>query len=74
MSTTHLTPRQIVVMQLLSADMPDKDVAECLGIGQSTVWYHVRQVGKAFGVRKRSAACYLFGRWEEREALLKSSV
>jgi DNA-binding CsgD family transcriptional regulator len=54
-SIPKLTPRQRVVMNLLTDGMSRKEMANVLGISEGTVSGYVREVYKHFGVRSQTA-------------------
>jgi PAS domain S-box-containing protein len=52
----ELTPRQREILNLLRAGLPNRDIAERLGIGEGTVKLHVSAVLKRMGARNRTEA------------------
>ena len=52
----RLTPRQKEVLQLLSAGLPNKEIAAELGVRPSTVMHHTLAIYRELGVRGRSEA------------------
>lgn len=59
----RLTARQHEVLRLLAGGMPNKGIAEELGISGSTVKVHVRAIMERLGLgnRTQAAACFLEG-------------
>src|SRR5258708_36266897 len=51
-----LTPRELEVLQLLSQGLPNKRIAQRLGISDHTVKFHVNAVLGKLGVQSRSEA------------------
>ncbi|HEX9940563.1 MAG TPA: response regulator transcription factor, partial [Thermoanaerobaculia bacterium] len=51
-----LTPRELEVLQLLSQGLPNKLIAQRLGISEHTVKFHVNAVLGKLGVQSRSEA------------------
>lgn len=48
-----LTPRQIEIVQLLASDLPDKAIADELGITESTLNTHKSQLFEKFNVASK---------------------
>ena len=55
-----LTQRQHEVLRLLSQGLPDKDIADQLGISIHTAHEHVRNVFEKLGARNRTEAAVKF--------------
>ena len=51
-----LTPRQWEVVKLLARGLPNKAIANTLGVTEGTVKVHLIAVFRALGVRNRTAA------------------
>jgi DNA-binding NarL/FixJ family response regulator len=51
-----LTPRELEVLQLLSQGLPNKQIAQRLGISDHTVKFHVNAILGKLGVQSRSEA------------------
>jgi DNA-binding NarL/FixJ family response regulator len=51
-----LTPREVEVLGLLAEGLPNKTIAARLGIGESTVKFHVNAILGKLGVESRSEA------------------
>jgi DNA-binding NarL/FixJ family response regulator len=51
-----LTPREIEVLQLLSQGLPNKGIAQRLGISDHTVKFHVNAILGKLGVQSRGEA------------------
>jgi DNA-binding CsgD family transcriptional regulator len=49
-----LTPKQIEIIQLLASDMPDKQIADALGICESTLDTHKKQMFIKFEVTSKA--------------------
>jgi DNA-binding CsgD family transcriptional regulator len=45
-----LTPRQLVIVDLIGSNLPDKAIADALGITQKTLDFHKAKLFKAVGV------------------------
>jgi DNA-binding NarL/FixJ family response regulator len=54
--TESLTPRELEVLQLLSQGLPNKRIAQRLGISEHTVKFHVNAILGKLGVQSRSEA------------------
>ncbi|WP_044403373.1 LuxR C-terminal-related transcriptional regulator [Lacinutrix sp. Hel_I_90] len=53
---THvLTPRQLVIVDLIGKDLPDKAIAATLGISHKTLDFHKCNLYKAVGVNTKTA-------------------
>jgi two-component system nitrate/nitrite response regulator NarL len=52
----HLTPREAEVLQLLSQGLPNKGIAQRLGISDHTVKFHVNAILGKLGVQSRGEA------------------
>ena len=52
----ELTPRQTHVLQLLQKGLPNKVIASTLGMTESTVKVHVRQIMRRLGAKNRTEA------------------
>ena len=52
----ELTPRQTHVLQLLQKGLPNKVIATTLGMTESTVKVHVRQIMRRLGAKNRTEA------------------
>lgn len=50
-----LTPREIDVLQLLAEGLPNKAIAEQLGISDQTVKFHVASISGKLGASNRTA-------------------
>ena len=55
----ELTPRQTHVLQLLQQGFPNKVIATKLGMTESTVKVHVRQIMRRLGAKNRTEAALL---------------
>ena len=55
----ELTPRQTHVLQLLQEGFPNKVIASKLGMTESTVKVHVRQIMRRLGAKNRTEAALL---------------
>lgn len=55
-SGPELTPRQLEVLRLLAQGLPNKSIANALGVSEGTVKVHLIAVFRALGVRNRTAA------------------
>ena len=51
-----LTPREIEVLQLLSQGLPNKGIAQRLGISDQTVKFHVSSISGKLGAKNRTDA------------------
>ncbi len=56
---SELTPRQTHVLQLLQQGFPNKVIAAKLGMTESTVKVHVRQIMRRLGAKNRTEAALL---------------
>lgn len=54
--TEPLTPRELEVLQLLSQGLPNKRIAQRLGISEHTAKFHVNAILGKLGVQSRSEA------------------
>jgi two-component system, NarL family, nitrate/nitrite response regulator NarL len=54
--TESLTPRELEVLQLLSQGLPNKRIAQRLGISEHTAKFHVNAILGKLGVQSRSEA------------------
>lgn len=54
--TPDLTPRQVEVLRLLAQGLPNKSIANALGVSEGTVKVHLIAVFRALNVRNRTAA------------------
>lgn len=61
----QLTPREIEILKLVVAGLPNKSIARQLGISEKTVKTHLTNVFAAIGVSDRTAAAI----WAERTGL-----
>ena len=52
----ELTPRQLEVLRLLAQGLPNKAIANALGVSEGTVKVHLIAVFRALNVRNRTAA------------------
>ena len=61
----RLTPRQMEVVQLVSKDLSNKEIAEKLGISEKTVKQHLHAIFRKLKVKNRIdvIAKYHFGDW-----------
>ena len=50
-----LTPRQLVIIDLIGNDLPDKAIADALGISHKTLDFHKANLYKAVGVTTKTA-------------------
>lgn len=55
-SKSGLTPRQLEMLQHLSRGLPNKDIAEAIGLAEGTVKVHVAALFQALRVNSRVAA------------------
>lgn len=53
---THLTPRELAVLRLVSTGAQSREVAEALGLGEETVRSHLKKAQSKLGVRSRTQA------------------
>lgn len=53
---SELTPRQVEVLRLLAQGLPNKSIANTLGVSEGTVKVHLIAVFRALNVRNRTAA------------------
>lgn len=53
---THLTAREIEVMDLVASGLTNREVGDALFIEETTVKSHLRHIYEKFGVRRRSEA------------------
>lgn len=53
---SELTPRQVEVLRLLAQGLPNKSIANALGVSEGTVKVHLIAVFRALNVRNRTAA------------------
>jgi DNA-binding NarL/FixJ family response regulator len=51
-----LTPRQIEVLRLLARGLPNKSIANALGVSEGTIKVHLIAIFRTLGVRNRTAA------------------
>ena len=51
-----LTPREVQVLELLAEGLPNKAIAERLGISDQTVKFHVSSISGKLGARNRTDA------------------
>jgi LuxR family quorum sensing-dependent transcriptional regulator len=57
-SRTHLTPRELAVLRLVSTGAQTDNIAQALGLGEETVRSHLKKAQVKLGVRNRThAAC-----------------
>ena len=54
-----LTPRELEVLQLLADGLPNKSIAESLGISDQTVKFHVASISSKIGASNRTDAVRL---------------
>lgn len=54
-----LTPRQLVIIDLMAKDLPDKSIAQILGIAHKTLDNHKQKLFKALGVNTKYAVLKL---------------
>lgn len=54
-----LTPREIEVLELLAEGLPNKSIAERLGISDQTVKFHVASISAKLGASNRTDAVRL---------------
>ena len=54
-----LTPREIDVLELLAEGLPNKSIAERLGISDQTVKFHVASISSKLGASNRTEAVRL---------------
>jgi DNA-binding NarL/FixJ family response regulator len=54
-----LTPRELEVLQLLADGLPNKSIAERLGISDQTVKFHVASISSKLGASNRTDAVRL---------------
>ena len=54
-----LTPRQLIIIDLMAADVPDKGIAAALGIAINTLDFHKNKLFTALGVKTRTALVIL---------------
>lgn len=54
-----LTPRELEVLQLLAQGLPNKAIAERLGVSSHTVKFHVNAILSKLGARSRTEAVVL---------------
>ncbi len=50
----ELTPRQLVIIDLIGNDMPDKAIADALGISHKTLDFHKANLFKATGITTKT--------------------
>lgn len=50
-----LTPRQLVIIDLVGNDLPDKAIADAIGISHKTLDFHKSNLYKALGVTTKTA-------------------
>ncbi len=50
-----LTPRQLIIIDLIGNDLPDKAIAAALGVSQKTLDFHKANLYKAVGVKTKTA-------------------
>jgi DNA-binding NarL/FixJ family response regulator len=55
----QLTPRELEVLQLLGDGLPNKSIAERLGISDQTVKFHVASISSKLGASNRTDAVRL---------------
>jgi DNA-binding CsgD family transcriptional regulator len=55
-SRSHLTPRELAVLRLLSMGTPFREIAQALGLGEETVRSHLKKAQSKLGVRNRTQA------------------
>jgi DNA-binding NarL/FixJ family response regulator len=55
-STTSLTPREVVVLQLLAKGLTNKEIQLALGIAEGTLKNHLKHIFEKLKVRTRSEA------------------
>jgi LuxR family quorum sensing-dependent transcriptional regulator len=53
---THITPRELAVLRLVSLGMASNDIAKRLGIGEETVRSHLKKAQVKLGARNRAHA------------------
>ena len=53
---SELTPRQVEVLRLLAQGLPNKSIANALGVSEGTVKVHLIAVFRALNVRNRTSA------------------
>ncbi len=58
-----LTPRRKQVLELVLAEVPDKDIAESLGIQESTIRKHLERLYQDFHANKRVELVTLFAKY-----------
>jgi DNA-binding NarL/FixJ family response regulator len=57
-----LTPRELMVLQLMAAGLANKDIADSLAITERTVKFHVTAILNKLGADNRTQAVALAGR------------
>lgn len=50
-----LTPRQLIIIDLIGNDLPDKAIAAALGVSHTTLDFHKATLYKAVGVKTKTA-------------------
>lgn len=50
-----LTPRQLIIVDAIGNDLPDKAIADLLGISQTTLDFHKKKLYEAIGVQTKIA-------------------
>jgi DNA-binding NarL/FixJ family response regulator len=55
-ASPHFTPAENKILELTSRGMPDKEIADSLGITEGTVGWHFRNLFSKLGVHNRCAA------------------
>ncbi|NKI28237.1 response regulator transcription factor [Arenibacter sp. 6A1] len=51
----ELTPRQLIIIDLIGSDMPDKAIADALGISLKTLDFHKANLFRSVGVSTKTA-------------------
>ena len=62
-SLPDLTPRQAEVLRLLARGLPNKSIANALGVSEGTIKVHLIAVFRALNVRNRTAAVLVAQRY-----------
>jgi RNA polymerase sigma factor (sigma-70 family) len=56
----NLTERELEILEILSKGMPNKEIANFLGISENTVEQHLQNIYKKLNVHNRTEAAALF--------------
>ena len=55
-SPEHLTPRELQVLELVAEGLPNKTIAERIGISDQTVKFHIASISAKLGAATRTDA------------------